>query len=378
VYYNKYDKSNTTIYDLMAFVEYSTGPLEIGVGAMFVEYGLRPEGNPVVNFNGGAMPNFARGWIPPMDRSILEGWIYLKYSNGRFFFNAEADWHYGTVRWQRSMSNVTNQPFRFEPERVDGSGSIFRPLYTESWRYMVEFGAISGPVKVALLYAYVPGPDRRHGVLIDRQPVNVDLFRPGRDVPVYNQDHGNSAVFRPYSMLLNTAYGSGLGAIDRAGNGFIVDASVLAARLDYAVAANLNLFGSFLYAKRVSHGHGWGYIRPMVLGASPADNWHATRAFTYYNNTRRRADEFGDPSPAIPDNNLGWEVDLGVDWALLEGWNLSLSAGYWQPGRWFTFACIDKSVPNWDNPSRANRWGTNPDRLIDPIFGLNFTATLNF
>ena len=51
---------------------------------------------------------------------------------------------------------------------------------------------IAGPMRTSLLYAVVPGPDRRHGVLIDRQPVIVNAFLPNFDQVVYNQDLGNA------------------------------------------------------------------------------------------------------------------------------------------------------------------------------------------
>ena len=134
----------------------------------------------------------------------------------------------------------------------------------------------------------------------------------------------------------------------------MVDASVLAARVDYAVASNLNVFGSFLYAKRVSHGYGWGYIRPTATGGvgyAPTGTYLA-------------------PSPAIPDDALGWEVTTGVTWNLLDSCILDVSAAYWKPGKWFNYACIDKAVPGWDAPAAGNFWGVFPDRSIDPVIGV--------
>jgi hypothetical protein len=87
---------------------------------------------------------------------------------------------------------------------------------------------------------------------------------------------------------------------------------------------------------------------------------------------------YTNPSPAIPDDSLGWEVNLGVDWKLLDWWNVGLSAAYWQPGRWYNYACIDRSVQGWNTPTQANSWGVNPDRKIDPIVGFNASLSVNF
>ena len=200
-----------------------------------------------------------------------------------------------------------------------------------------------------------------------------------RTVFAFDQDRASISVFRPYSILLSTNYGAGVNAFGRSGTGYMADASVLAARLDYAVAANLNLYGSFLTARRVSHGYPWGYIRPqisraeIVAQAPLTTQAGATGAVEYANRGT-----FIDPAPSIPDNDLGWEVNAGISWQLLESWLLNATVGYWHPGRWFNYACIDRSVSQWENPSQANGWGVNPDRIIDGVFGLDLSMTVDF
>ncbi len=57
-----------------------------------------------------------------------------------------------------------------------------------------------------------------------------------------SQSASNTGLFRPYSYLM--VYNYGLGAFFNADtcSGYADDASILAARLDYAVAANLNVY----------------------------------------------------------------------------------------------------------------------------------------
>ena len=91
------------------------------------------------------------------------------------------------------------------------------------------------------------------------------------------------------------------------------DAFVLAARFDYAVAANLNVFLSFLRAERTSNGYSWGCIGPNAgLGAFPA---------TPDGNINLNLNRYP-ASPNIPDGSLGAEIMLGLDWKLLEQWFL--------------------------------------------------------
>ena len=131
--------------------------------------------------------------------------------------------------------------------------------YWELWAGMIECGAVAGPAKISFLWAYYPGPDRRGGKLIDRQPTVGTAFTP----------NGGVNLYLPYSFLLGYNYGSGNNSITRSSNhGYITDASTYGVRLDYAVAANLNAYATFLYADRISQGYGWGWIRP-----DPADNF---------------------------------------------------------------------------------------------------------
>lgn len=358
VSFNPYDKSAINTTDLYGFVDYGSGPLNAGIGTVYYKYFIGPQG---------ASTQATRNNTPALDTAVSEGTLYMKYNNGRFFFNAEGAWLYSASHWQKSiLGTFQTADGAILAEPGDGSGDLFRPRYTEWWRCMAELGAMCGPAKLSLLYSFVPGPDRRHGVLIDKQPVLVDLYRPGTvgneniGTVVFSPAQSNNSVFRPYSLIFNTDFGSGLGAtagpssnvLGFTNDGYVVDASLYAARLDYAIAANVNLFASGLYATRVSNGYGWGYIKP---GALPAVAFTPTGTFAA-------------PSPAIPDNALGWEVDAGLSWKLIEGWQVDMTAGYWQPGKWFNYACVDRAVVGWDAPSAANNFGVYPDRSIDPIF----------
>ena len=257
-YWNIYDKAGIPRWDFFTFLKYANGPLETGVGGTYFSHHFGPEG---------FVHATDRVNIPGLNAWSSEGWIYCKYNNGRFFFNAEADWQYRTARYDASLSgSILDSQGNLEAENFDGSGSIFRPQYTEWWRWMVETGFYCGPAKISFLYAYIPGPDRRHGVMIDRQPVLIDLFSPNVDSVVYLPQQSNADMFRPYSLLLSAAYGAGVlaqqpGAIATTPLGYMVDASILAARFDYSIASNLNFYTSFFYANRASNsGYGWGCI----------------------------------------------------------------------------------------------------------------------
>lgn len=333
-YYNQLDKNGIRQQSTRCFMTYRSGPVDIGATYMVFRWHAGPESQNLQS---------ARATFTPFDEVIRHGCVYLKYNNGRLFFNSEAAY------WNENIYRIGKAP-----------------LYNDSWRGMVEAGAMVGPGKISLLYAFLPGADRRNGALIDRQPY------------VQGAANANFVVFQPYSYLLAYAYGSGVNAFDLDRNGYINEAWVAAARLDYAVAANLNVFGTFLWAERSSHGHGWGYIRPaqkatVTTVVNAAGTGVDQAAWTPYVNYKDNAG-----APSIPDNALGWEATAGFAWKLLDRFELSVLGSYWQPGKWFNYACIDRSVQNWDAPTAANSWGINPDRKIDPMVGAQVIVTTEF
>ncbi len=312
----------------VTFLTYESGPLSAGVVCEYFSYHRGPESQRLQS---------DRISFSASDIVSTDGGVFVKYSDGRWFFNAELDWVNRITRFQRSQ---------------DGA-SPTRTGYVEAWRWVVETGFMAGPGKVSFIYAWLPGPDRRHGVLIDRQP--------------YFYGFANHGVFDPYSLAMNFYYGAGLGLFNLNTDGYMNDASIAALRLDYAVAANLNVFTSFFWADRASpHGYGWGFMRPAAAGSR----------VEFLNLSTINA--FSPGAPSIPDNNLGWEIDAGMDWQLLEKWKIRFVAGYWQPGRWFNYACIDKTVPNWDIPATANNFGINPNRTIDPVVATKIFVYVEF
>jgi hypothetical protein len=344
-FFNILDKNNLRQLSVRFFMTYRNGPIDAGVfwAGMRWHAGRETQGIVV------AVPPGTRATFNPYDVILNLGTFYLKYFNGRYFFNTELAYYLET-------SNTL-------------SAAVPGPLYKESWRYMVETGLIAGPAKMSFLYAFMPGADRRAGALINKQP--------------FTQGAGQGAhdVFRPYSYLLGYAYGAGVNAFNVNGDGYINAALALASRVDYAVAANLNVFGSFLWAERTSHGYPWGFLRPNQTASvtrtlnpagTPVDSITWTPTLTY----RQHAG-----APNIPDTALGWEMTAGFNWRLLERYTLGGLLAFWKPGKWFNYACIDRSVSGWDTQTDSTPsypFGVNPDRTIDPIIGGEVSLVASF
>jgi hypothetical protein len=152
------------------------------------------------------------------------------------------------------------------------------------------------------------------------------------------------------------------------------------------VAANLNVSGSLFYATRVSKGWGWGSL--ALDGSANVVLFGVENIYGYPYNALQNLLTNG--APSIPDDSLGWEVTAGVDWKLLEALTLRARGAYWQPGKWFNYACVDKTVvtrvtndfimfPNQtDGAAIGSSWGINPNRTIDPIIGFQTYVEYDF
>jgi hypothetical protein len=352
------DGNNQRSPHLGGFVTYSAGPIQVGYLQEIAKWYQGPESQSPQNAD-----------FIPRDFFLTDGVAFVKYDNGRLFFNAEYSFFKSTVRHQPSLSGLDQNGGPPSVGGVAGAGSVFQTTYTDCDRVAVECGLYAGPAKATLFWAWMSGPDRRHGVLIDRQghalwlaPRNGPLGSGVDEASLLNlhPNASNAGIFVPYSYLLIFNYGTGGNYFNIQGDGQVNDANIYAARLDYAVAANLNVWSSFLWADRVSHGYGWGFIAPGAGGA----------AYT-------RLGNYTTPAPAIPDSNLGWECNVGMAWGLLEGLVFSGRFAYWQPGNWFKYACVSRTDAVWNAPV-APTWGVDPDRTIDPVIALEMALGFEF
>ncbi len=354
-YYNRFaDKNNRRVYDVgLPTITYRTCSTDIG----FIMNYVRRHRGPDRYIRTAAV----KANEETRDREDFYGGVYMKYNNGRFFLNSEFNW-YDRLDRRRDVNAFPG-------------GAVTE--YTQNYRIMTELGVMAGPTKVSLLGAWLSGPDRRAGYTANiNQGTLTNAIQTGTVVGASNFRYqsatsSNTGLFRPYSYLMVYAYGLGAYMNSDTVNGYVEDAMTYGARMDYAVAANLNVYGSFFWADRVGNGYGWGYLAP-----DPNINGTGAVGGAY-----RGTFAAGVPvtvAPNIPDNNLGWEVDAGFDWKLLEGLLVNCTFAYWQPGQWFNYAAISKANPGWNTPNAGNNWGTIPGRNIDPTFGMELKVVGEF
>jgi len=406
-YPKQWDKDGQRPANGGAFLTYESGDLSLGALYDFITFHQGPQAGSIYGPATTATTTNTWAQTVTFDDWVDNGSVYVKYNNGLFFFNTELTWMRGHRRIQQPVVQngvTTGAGLIPQPVVFAGQGTPFAPYYMESFKYMAEFGAIAGPAKLSLLYTWIPGPDRRHGIWINNQSwenIGSGLFV------------GNARVFKPYSFLMSYQYGSGLNAVNCNGEGFMTDAESYGARLDYAVASNLNVFVTGFYANRLSHGWGWGSLVPtpnqnvglygvVSQNGLPISSGPVNPAFPEANTTispLSLAWPNITQAPSIPDNNLGYEIGAGLDWKLLENFTLHLLFAYWQPGNWFKYACVDKALLGpadvagqlaFNIPAGfiaplattgnaiGSGWGVNPNRTIDPVVAFNATLNVDF
>ena len=120
---------------------------------------------------------------------------YLKYNNGRFFFNGEY------------VMNIA-EVFRKGGRPISG--------WQDAW--MVEMGVTSGPAKVSLAHFYRSGHDRRGGYFnstapLGRTPIGAYVMDRYNEFMVFG---GANTAIKPYNLLFGL-YGCGNNGYDARG-----------------------------------------------------------------------------------------------------------------------------------------------------------------
>jgi hypothetical protein len=297
-------------------IEYSNGPLYF----QLVSDSYIQPGAPTPDARGAAITTTAR---PTEDIVRYRIAAAMKYFNGRHFFNAEADWF---NRWRSGRGTADTSGALVTQVRPDRDN--------EGWLYGLETGFLCGPAKLTANYVRATGndPSTRHNT----------------EDAADSEQGLNAFYIKDWGYLMYYMYGAGDGW-DAAGYGQPTNFHHLGGRLDYAIAANLNLSVVYAYAWR---------DQPTAyrLGGN-----YRVGAQAWTNEDIRLAQLGTFRGHAVPDSarEIGWEVDLGINWKLLENLSWDTTLAYWKPGPWWSFAYPNTAhlyvvniVPN-ANPNTA-------------------------
>jgi hypothetical protein len=289
--------------------------------------------------NNSPVPELA---TPSLDQNLLVNLLFFKFNNGRLFANAEYSW--------------ANIDVYFPTPVLTGFPGT-SPLHVEANHFFSEFGLYAGPSKLSLMYALASGP----------------VLNSGNPTKAYFAYPINYQAMEPYEFLMFNTYAGGNNGGWNANDltfvsdehGMLSDGYAFAARLDYAVASNLNAYGSYIWAHRLERA---GFLNGQVW-----DTGNGTQSVTSIPPGVAFLGQYGGSTPFVPDGYIGWEANIGLDWKLLENLTFKTRYSYWQPGDWFNYA--------------FQAWGTAPgggvrDGVIvkgrSPINALQVSVLANF
>lgn len=321
---------------------YMAGPMEIN----FAQDGWHTPNNADFSY-GPRLANGTPGSFRIDRRPTPDTWVYdtvvgFKYANGRVFFNAEVAhfWEYNSGRGTTSF------------------GTIIADLNQDAWIYGLETGVLAGPAKLTVSYVRATGDDPSTRI------TNEDAR---------NGDAGVSPhAMRNWGYLMYYVYGTGTGW-NAAGEGQSSNFHHVGARLDYAVAANLNTFAVVSYAWRDQE-NSFNFGGNFSFGARRLTNNQLI---------------IQPPPPsvkAVPESakDIGWEVDCGFDWKLLENLTWSTTFALWFPGKFWGYAYPNTAAMYaplgnyWTFNPTVTRARINPDRTIDPLFAMETSLGVHF
>ena len=330
---------------VMGEIHYGNGPLEL----QLVSDSYRQPSAPAVPV--GTVANRFRGaalTVSAPSDDILRYRIALaaKYNNGGVFFNGEADWF---NRWRSGRG--TGNP---------ATGLVNVNEDDAAWLYGAEIGALCGPSKITFNYVRATGDDpSTRNTSEDAATAEQGLSGP---------------YMKQWGYLMYYMYGTGDGW-DASGNGQPTNFHHVGGRLDYAVAANLNL--SFVFSQA------W---RDQASSYRLGGNY-AIQGQVWTNADILNAQNGVNVGQAVPGSarDIGWEADFGVNWKILEGLTWNSTFAYWKPGNWWAYA-----FPNTANIYRALGGATvignanqaiatyNLGRDIDALFAIETNMLISF
>jgi hypothetical protein len=252
-----------------------------------------------------------------LDDNTFVNLAFMKYFNGRFFANVEYSW-------------VNDDQYRIgNPPMLDGNIPIINSanLHVEAYHLFAELGTVCGPTKLSFLYALSSGRVLNNNNITKAYApfaINYQVMQPYQYLMFDTFAGGNNGGWNPLDITF---------VADE--HGMMTDAYAYAARMDYAVAANLNVWGSYIWAHRLERA---GSLAGGIAssGGPPPFGWTVAQAQAWKAlNTGGAAAGL---NPYVDNGYLGWEANVGVDWKLLEGVTSYFRYSYWQPGDWFTQA----------------------------------------
>ncbi len=348
---NPWRKDNDRDYfrGLSVGMTYKGGPLSFGWWSDAYAKDAYTDGNYVsrtYNALGAVVPGAlpAAPARPAANRWSWDMNVWFKYFNGRVFANGDVNYFY-----QLESGRGVAQTIALVRQNRDQS----------SWLYGFEVGGVSGPGKLTLSYVRATGDD-------------PSTRKTSEDAAAGNAG-ASSCFMGPWAYLMYEYYGTGSNW-DGGGKGQPTNFHHVGLRVDYALAANLNVYGVYSRAWR-DQANAFRLGGDYLHGAHDFDNddiWAAQTAQSVHT--------------AVPDsaNDIGFEINLGMDWKILQYLTWRSKVAWWQPGSWWSYAYPNtvniyaNTVPGVVPVANRDQALVGLGRSIDPLFGFESVLQVDF
>ena len=167
-YYSRADRSGAFSNDFLVYLNYSIGPVSAGVLGAYGSYHIGPEAN---------LRGPGAGYIHQRYSQSLCPWMRI-CSTGPYMKNTTMEGFFSIRNWRGYTGRIGSAVIQLREAAFCPCllrGTLTFPAqpqtrYIEQLRAAIETGLMCGPAKISFLSVWTPGPDRRNGAYIDRQP----------------------------------------------------------------------------------------------------------------------------------------------------------------------------------------------------------------
>jgi hypothetical protein len=363
------------------FVDFENRALSVGAGLLWRQWHSplsELEGpDPYTTPGGNAAADDRRLRSGNQDGVMQAYCVYAKYFSPHFFLSAEFAWMtqdmYPVVAGGTETTGArwaARQKFGANFERIIGINKdtgaaegvqtdhpynfALRDIHLEAYHLFFEAGILFGPAKWSFMWAQASGPvlNNRNAWLRAITDADDDLVWDGtnslnNNPKVYGSFPINPIALQSYQTILFSEYAGGnqggsriwdLGFCRDSG-GMMTDAVCLGTRLDYAIAANLNVWASYLHAWRLEK---YGTFFGQYTAAGDSNSGSLGAGSDPPNGRIGFQEACGLANPEIShyprSTDLGFEINLGLHWQLLEDLDFMCRYSIWKPGKWFNDA----------------------------------------
>lgn len=313
---------------------------------------------PLLGLAAGAAPGFGRGGLYDTDLFLVDMWVQLDFFDDMLKFEAEfyRAWGSAHITNNGEMYNAYLDNFNATNAALIAVTSI-NPIMpgaripssmgVDGWGFYTDLTFDFDVFNVGVSFLMVDGGKHYSGLTQDNfifiTTGGFDTFHWGNIIAANDQDYLNPGyTFEPLGLGKNPE-------------------NITSLKLHWSVCPieDLDIHGAFIWAKFTEEVGRYA----IDANGNPVHNWHA-----YYMHPMNYMNGSGGSYyyPAGLSDDLGWEIDAGFTWSIMEGLSLNSEFGVFFPGDAYNYRILNANTGVWEE----QEW--------DPIYRWTNTLTYEF